>query len=195
VEDMSSCFPKTWTLPAYNYRYSPRDHDLGDKPDNLWTNFTCTEPSASVYADNIKMEIKISMLNLFGYITPQLTPPEVFPTGWASATQAETLGNQLWISVQVHTAIDTGADKMTWIDLPYNAVKNKLRVLFVKPKIFYTWKPTTGSNGSVDWDSKKAVFDTGLQNYRFFAHIESRLELLSFDTNCGWGNEAYWKRS
>jgi hypothetical protein len=97
--------------------------------------------------------------------------------------------------VQVYSAIKTGADIMTWIDLPYNSITSGLSVLFVKPKVFYKWKPTTGSNGSVDWDSKKVLFDKGLLNYRFFAHIESRLELLSFDTNCGWGNEAYWKRN
>jgi hypothetical protein len=73
VEDKSSCFPKTWTLPAYDYRFSPIGNDPEENPDKLWTNFTCTEPSASLYYDNVKMEIKISMLNLSGYITPQLT--------------------------------------------------------------------------------------------------------------------------
>jgi hypothetical protein len=139
------------------------------------------------------MQIKFSFLNIVGRITPEKEHHTPEPASWASATQAETLGNQLWFSVQVYTEINTLANIMTWIDLPYNAVESGAKVLFVKPKIFYKWKPSNAS-GSVDWVSKKAIFDTP-DNHRFFIHIESRLELLSFDTNCGWGSEAYWKRN
>jgi hypothetical protein len=70
LEDKSNCYGETWTLPAYDYNFSPYLNDPHYNYHKLYTNFTCTENSTTGNEDNIKMQIKFSFLNLVVGITP-----------------------------------------------------------------------------------------------------------------------------
>jgi hypothetical protein len=70
LEDKSNCYGETWTLPAYDYKFSPYLNDPDANYYKLYTNFTCTEVSATAWDDNVRMQIKFSFLNLVVRITP-----------------------------------------------------------------------------------------------------------------------------